>query len=1156
MSLHKNFCFKYFIIIIIIIIIVINQAYAIDYTLYRNDSVPSLESVASKIPPLENLLHALIAAPSTSSLQQKTEKLLEYAGLVRLKLLSKLGFEVYNNDELNLPEVTALNDIYQRTLKRKDNLLLILPFKNITVQQFCSLVDESSSGKTCNKIIQEIPLTFPPAPTPAPASASVNLSLNSILTDLKSHKLELTSQLFLGLLLHVPFNNYDARTHNSMRHLIFSLLQDSDLKFKTSVEHRNYHRITDLVHDILTSGVFFKATPHAQYLSEQLEEIIPLNSNIEALSAILEDNKINLKFLLDTVLPNDTLDGDLIDAKNYLYHKLRNIKDWDINELVGAEKYEYLKQDQLLIGLLDKLIDLDFIKDIASALKVNAYFWHKSHMIENLNDLLDLFDNYNNLRGVTTYRELIKTISRIKDNLINSKNITIELLCTRPRACLKQGLIKVRQCRGINPETKSLIDNFFEQTKDCSECITEKCNQDNTVVPAELDSEPNLEPDCEDSEECESDEVKASMVEDDENLKRLKKVRVEVEESEGSTTESWITTEGSVEETTEHIEVVKVITEASTTEANEFSTTEATTEFTTTELTDELTTEAPKTTKTTERSTTELLTTVKITEPTTTVIITEPTDEKFTEKVETTTEKKIEWVQVPLKEVTLKPSISVNMQKESEAVTLGTTESTVRDSVKMIPTPNVKVKIETPIPTILVPTTVAPQPKRKRVICHHRDLYHRKKLKKLNKLNQKQGSLLHSGSSHVSFGDLKLNKLNLQSDSENIEKLTTLRPIFDSGDQKIVLDDKNLNLGDKVDLHVQAHSGELGLYSDSASGKVDLLSHSDLEKLQLHSNSKFNSSQGVNSDSGSDKNSLQSKAEVGENVSGSTDDDHSSSILEKTYKLASKGAEKIKSGIEGLNPFGRKSKDSSQQDENKNININARRSRLGSKIFDSSEEMPRNSDKSDSSGSDQDSTELEDNYFENRKKKKKSKEFSKIKNSESSHNHKKMTSYYNEEVKEEKVKKRRSNSVRRSQSRKSSKSSRSSRRADHQNHKGHYHSRRKNVEENSADGVKSRMLDLDLTKFMNFEVKRDENVRKKVPTAKRSVDNQQRQIKKRLQGKRLARVLRETPHPHPHPPSLLTSETEVKPRILNIGVASKFANIEFKRDENYTEFKK
>ncbi|CAD6245136.1 GSCOCG00013546001-RA-CDS [Cotesia congregata] len=1186
MYLHKNFCFKY---LIIIIIIIINQAYAIDYTIYRSDPVPSLEFVASAVPPIENLLNTLIATPS-NSLQNSIEKLLEYGGLVRLKLLSKLGFEIYNNDKFELSEVTALNNIYQRILKRKDNLLKILPVKNSTLQQFCSQIDKFFSDKSFKTITSEIPLILPPAPT----SVSVNLSLNSILTQLKHHKLKLTTPLFIGMLLHVPFNNYDAHTHNSMRHLIFYLVKNSDFEFKTSTEHLNYNKMTDLVYDILISEFFQKATTHARYLSDQLEPIIPFNSNIEELSVILEDNKINLKFLLDRVLPNDTLDGDLIDAKNYLYHKLKNIKNWDINELIGDEKYEYLNQDQLLIGLFDKLIDLDFVKDIASALKVNAYFWHKSHMIENLNDLLDLFDNYNNLKGVTTYRELIKTISRIKENLIDSNNITIELLCTRPRACLKQGLNKVRQCKGINLETKSLINNFFKQTRDChfSECITEKCNE-NYVLPIELNTEVTSEPDCEDSEECESDEVKASMVDIDKNIKGVKKIKVKLEESkEESSTESLRTTEGNIEETTEHIEVVKVITEAPTTEAEKFITTEViTTTEPTTEFTIEPSTEVSKTQIITERSTNELFTTVEITEPTTTVKkITEPSTEQVTDKLVSIT-KKPKWISVAVNQVSLKPSISVNLQREPEVTSLEIKKSTRRASIKKMPTLNIKNEIEAPKPTISIFTTVSP--KRKRVICHHRDLYHRKKLKKINNLKQKQNKLFNSviGSKNVNYQNLKLDELNkinkinkvnnlkqkqnklinFDTGSKNVNsqnlKLDEINKVnkvnkvnnlesnsdkiddIDSGNQKVSIVDKNSNLGDnKVDLHVQSHSGELGLHSDSTSGKVeDLLSHSDLKKQQLHSNSKFNSSLGEKSDSGSvsdsglDKISQQYRPEIDKNPSDSTGYDHSN-ILENTYNLATKDAKKIKQGIGSFNPFSRPSKyHSVNYNENNNININnARRSRLGSKIFDSSEEMPQNSDKSDISGSDQDLAEQEDNYFENRNKTKKSKEFSKIKNSKLNQNHhKKMTSYYNEEVKEEKVKTRRSNSVRRSHS---SKNSKKTRRAD-QNHKGYHNNLRKNnFENNSSDGPKSRMLDLDMTKFMNFEVKRDETVRKKVPTYKRSVD----------QGQIKARVFREIPYP-PNP--LTTSETEVKPRMFNIG-ASKFANIEFKKDENYTEFKK
>ncbi|XP_057336298.1 uncharacterized protein LOC130674875 [Microplitis mediator] len=543
--------YRYF--IQLIVFILINHANGIDYGLYRNDTVPSLVSVSSKVPTLESLLEGQLSSPVNTP-QLITEHLLQYGGLVRSQLLAKLGSQLYNsNEDLTITELTALNDIYQQTLERKYNLLSILPTSNSTLQEICANLKTPSlisSAKICQKITKRINLTFPPLSV---EKIPPNLSIDAIFTQLKNNKLELTNNLFVGLLLHIPFNNYDAKTHNSLRHLIYSLI-NSNLNINNNNNNTNYSSITELIRSNLNAINSYELIPFAKYLSEQLNtELLPINSNIESLSAIFDNDKINLKYLLETILPNDTLDKDLIEAKTYLRHKLDGVKNWDINQLIGSEKYEYLRPDELLIALFDKLIDIDYLRDIASALKIDAHFWHKSHMIENLNDLLDLFDSYNNLRGINDYRELTRTIGRIKHYLVNSKNVTIELMCTRPRACLKEGLKMVRDCKGINEETKILINTFFEQSKDCSDCLRSDCKI-NDVTESQNGGELEMATteksgvtigDCENSEDCEDNDVKSTLGYNYEKLKKIKKIKIkEHEEKENIevTTESTQTT--------------------------------------------------------------------------------------------------------------------------------------------------------------------------------------------------------------------------------------------------------------------------------------------------------------------------------------------------------------------------------------------------------------------------------------------------------------------------------------------------------------------------------------------------------------------------------------------------------------------------------------
>ncbi|XP_028047413.2 cell wall protein DAN4-like [Monomorium pharaonis] len=122
--------------------------------------------------------------------------------------------------------------------------------------------------------------------------------------------------------------------------------------------------------------------------------------------------------------------------------------------------------------ITEQLRDIDFVRSIATSLRMYARFWHRSRMIESLDELLELFDSYENLREIPRYVRMMQKIDEIKGSLRELRgDIPVEILCNAPRACLRLGLQLILHCKFISTQIKDLIRDFLELSDVCVDPI-------------------------------------------------------------------------------------------------------------------------------------------------------------------------------------------------------------------------------------------------------------------------------------------------------------------------------------------------------------------------------------------------------------------------------------------------------------------------------------------------------------------------------------------------------------------------------------------------------------------------------------------------------------------------------------------------------------
>ncbi|KAK0159581.1 hypothetical protein PV327_010677 [Microctonus hyperodae] len=479
---------------ILLILFAVNYSQAINYAKYRVNDTVSIDVSRDTARTTREILEKLnnIQISSADSLQEGIEHLLQFGALIRTRILDIFGKLIYDHyDEFTTNEMRALYEIYQDTLDRKYNIFDIIP--NILINDdlsplaICNYIN--IHVRTCLRGVSSfcVKTKFPNLSNDLINDTKIidltkslyysahidekfkhGISLPNLLESLQHNNLQLTIELFSGLLHNIQYDDYDDDVRSAEREIIHYFLKNSDQVMQkhllTAENIKQYHSIQQLLNGFLNTKQFpNNIKRHAEYLSQHIApEPYAINENIELLGAVFDDNDVNLKYLFELVLPDDTIDSDVIDAKNYLLEEM--LKQDIVEKYLQIEKYQHSNPSQLLMGIFGQLRDIDFITDIATSLRLHAKYYHSSHMVENLNQLVELFDTYENLRGIPEHLKLITIIDRLRKKLYYTKNATIEILCTNPRKCLRIGLKIISQCNSLDKETKRLIMKFLEKS--------------------------------------------------------------------------------------------------------------------------------------------------------------------------------------------------------------------------------------------------------------------------------------------------------------------------------------------------------------------------------------------------------------------------------------------------------------------------------------------------------------------------------------------------------------------------------------------------------------------------------------------------------------------------------------------------------------------
>ncbi|XP_011497690.1 PREDICTED: uncharacterized protein LOC105362061 [Ceratosolen solmsi marchali] len=418
--------------------------------------------------------------------QNGVEELLLYGSELRAKILETLGTLVYDHyDEFSIDQLEALYRVYHDTLRRKYNIFEVAKklkwqrevFNNSVIcktvlEKMCSCMKDSSN--VCTNI------KTPNYRRSNPRKISKNalkvselfpkdLTLANLLKHIQKKKLKITPQLISGLLLNVPYNNFNNDVHRAEKILVSYLNSLSNNKYYNSLENLNKYRTID---DFLKSFLEQKAEQFpdqakraALFLAEHVQrDTNSISENIENFGITYENKTIDLKYLCELVIPNDLVDLDIIESRDYLESEMK--RNHVVNRYLELDKYEHATPDQLLLEILRQMKRISriisFPSNVVRALSAHADFWRKGRNIDNVADFINLFKAYDNLIDNPKFKRFFQLATTIQNKLRNEENIHLELTCTMPRPCLHRVLLKIIECDIIDDETKAEILEFMK----------------------------------------------------------------------------------------------------------------------------------------------------------------------------------------------------------------------------------------------------------------------------------------------------------------------------------------------------------------------------------------------------------------------------------------------------------------------------------------------------------------------------------------------------------------------------------------------------------------------------------------------------------------------------------------------------------------------
>lgn len=436
--------------------------------------------------------------------------MLHFGAFLRAWILDTFGGLLYiYYDDFSIAEVEALHKVYQEIFERRYDIFDLVPdilknAENMRPSIICAGIYAHakksclrSSANVCRKIRKQHNLPHPEdlnTPTfnvthmvyrfsKISKQYPSGFSLTTVLKLLQREALIITPALLSGLLYNVRYDDFDDDVRFAEKKLIRYFHELITRKNNTGIlkpmptqKLKKLHTVDSfLKHYINIQTEKFLDHDLKKYSLLIAKRIVyndgKINENIHLLSKVYENRMIHVEYLFNLVLPDDILDNDVIEAKKYLVRKL---DEFDVIEkYLKVQRYQQATPGQLIMEITGQLKDIDFAKDIATSLRIHAKFWRRSIIIENLDELLELFDAYENLRQIPQYKNMTQNIDRIKKNLRNKKNVTVEILCHAPRGCLRIGLQSILQRKLLNPEIKKLIKTFLETSVMCTVTVKE-----------------------------------------------------------------------------------------------------------------------------------------------------------------------------------------------------------------------------------------------------------------------------------------------------------------------------------------------------------------------------------------------------------------------------------------------------------------------------------------------------------------------------------------------------------------------------------------------------------------------------------------------------------------------------------------------------------
>ncbi|XP_025075521.1 uncharacterized protein LOC105432760 [Pogonomyrmex barbatus] len=485
----------------ILILLLVSSAQAIDYEVHRRDAI-SINRNGNVILTSRDFLEELnYMVPKTSyTLQEGTEHLLHFGALLRTRILDAFGSLLYvYYDDFSVAEVEALRKVYREILERRYDVFSLVPnvLRNPDTRpsRICAEIYRRamepclrSSASVCRGMIRrqhdlphsddtlalnithQVYRSFKTS-----GQYPRGFSLAMLLRYLQREELTVTPDLLSGLLFNVRYESYDDDVRLAERELIRHFRENTRTS-EISVllptrDLRQFHTVNfflkyfvDMYVEKLPDNEDLKR--YAFLMAKRIaDDIGMIDENIHLLGNVYENQTIHVEYLFDLVLPDDLLENDVIEAKKYLVTKLYEFN--VVERYLKVQKFQQATPAQLTMEITRQLTDIDFAKNIATSLRMYARFWRSSRMIENLDELLELFDAYENLRQVPRYVRMMRMIDRIKESLRDIKDIPVEILCNVPRACLRIGLQLVLSCKLVSSEIKNSIKNFLELSDVC-----------------------------------------------------------------------------------------------------------------------------------------------------------------------------------------------------------------------------------------------------------------------------------------------------------------------------------------------------------------------------------------------------------------------------------------------------------------------------------------------------------------------------------------------------------------------------------------------------------------------------------------------------------------------------------------------------------------